>query len=134
LIAYPDDLITEARHPAGAGALDGANRHARGSYPRCGDDIEIAVREEDGMVIDVGHHTRGCAFAVASASILVRSVRGGSVAHALELGACLERDLGGTAELPWELRVLASVRVYPARIRCALIPWQALRSALTQTA
>jgi NifU-like protein involved in Fe-S cluster formation len=44
----------------------------------------------------------------------------------------MRRDLAGSAALPPDLALLGAVRIYPARIRCALLPWDALRDALDE--
>lgn len=126
---YADDLVREAGHPTGAGTLASPRRHARASNPTCGDEIDLDVEDDGARIADVAHRTRGCAFTRASASLLARAVPGLTVTDALELAATVRRDLAGTTPLPADLAALASVRVYPARIRCALLPWDALRSA-----
>lgn len=127
---YPDDLVAEARSPRGEGALASPRRTARAANPLCGDEIDLDVDHDGARVIEVAHRTRGCAFTRASASLLARSVPGLSLAQAGGLATALRRDLAGSAPLPPELAALASVRTYPARMRCALLPWEALRSAL----
>lgn len=127
---YAEDLVAEARRPRGDGALPAPRRTARRANPVCGDEIELDIDDDGARVVDVAHRTRGCVFTRASASLLARSVIGLGLRQARELSDTLRRDLAGSAALPPELAALASVRVYPARIRCALLPWEALRSAL----
>ncbi len=127
---YPDDLLVEARHPRGAGALPSPRRTARAANLVCGDEIDLDVDHDGSRIVEVAHRSRGCVFVRASASLLARSVPGLSLAQARDLATALRRDLAGTAPLPPALAALASVRVYPARIRCALLPWDALRAAL----
>ncbi len=131
--SYADDLVAEARRPIGDGTLPSPRRTGRAANPVCGDEIDLDVDDDGGRVIDVAHRTRGCVFTRASASLMARSVPGLSLAQALDLAATLRRDLAGSAALPPELAALASVRLYPARLRCALLPWEALRSALDAT-
>ena len=127
---YADGLIAEARHPLRAGSLPSPRRTARAANPVCGDEIELDVDDDGARIVDVAHRTRGCVFTRASASILARSVLGLGLGQARDLADALRRDLGGQAPLPPEVAALASVRMYPARVRCALLPWEALRSAL----
>jgi len=130
--AYADELVAEARHPRGEGTLASPTRTARAANPVCGDEIDLDVADDGARVLAVAHRTRGCAFTRASASLLVRSVLGLSIGQARDLTAALRRDLAGSAPLPRELTALASVRMYPARVRCALLPWDALRAALDE--
>ncbi len=127
---YADDLLREAGHPTGAGTLASPRRHARASNPTCGDEIDLDVEDDGTRVTDVAHRARGCAFTRASASLLARAVPGLTLEGAVDLAATVRRELPGHAPLPPDLAALESVRVYPARVRCALLPWDALRSAL----
>ncbi len=64
--------------------------------------------------------------------LILPLANGLSLVQARELIATMRRDLAGAAALPPGLSVLASVRMYPARIRCALLPWDALGAALDE--
>lgn len=129
---YAEDLVAEARRPHGEGSLASPRRTARATNPICGDEIELDVDHDGDRLSDVAHRTRGCTFTRASASLLARSVPGLSLTAARDLAATLRRDLGGSAELPARLASLAAVRIYPARLRCALLPWDALGAALDE--
>ena len=127
---YTEDLLREALRPAGQGEIATARRRALAANPTCGDEIALDIDDDGTRVIDVAHRTRGCAFTRASASLLARAIRGATLREARELASTLRRDLAGTAALPDAVASLASVRVYPARVRCALLPWEALTRAL----
>lgn len=127
---YADDLVAEARRAHGEGTLPSPRHTAHCANPVCGDEIDLDLHDEDGRIVNVAHRTRGCVFTRASASLLARAVEGRPVSVALELADVLQRELAGRRALPGELAALESVRVYPARLRCALLPWDALRIAL----
>ncbi len=129
---YAPSLLAEAKRPSGAGALTSPCAHGRAANAACGDEVDIDLRACGGRVSDVAHRTRGCTFTIASASLLSRAVLDLTIAEARDLGAALRRDLGTSVELPAQLAALAAVRVYPARLRCALLPWDALRLALDE--
>jgi len=130
--SYADDLVAEARRPRGDGALASPRRTARATNPVCGDEIDLDVDHDGARVSGVAHRARGCVFTRASASLLARSVPGLSLAQARDLATTMRRDLAGSAALPPDLAPLAAVRIYPARIRCALLPWEALWAALDE--
>lgn len=128
--AYADELVAEARRAHREGTLVSPRRSAHCANPVCGDEIELELSDESGRIVSIAHRTRGCVFTRASASLLARAVEGHSVTAARALAETLQRDLSGRAALPPDLAALESVRMYPARLRCALLPWDALRIAL----
>ncbi|MBM4434232.1 MAG: iron-sulfur cluster assembly scaffold protein [Chloroflexi bacterium] len=131
---YSSQLLDEARSPFGAGTLAAATRRAHAANPLCGDDVHVEVAEDGSAVTAVMHRTQGCTFTRASASLLARTVPGLSLEEARDLAATIRRDLPGSGPLPRALAALDAVRVYPARLRCALLPWEALRSAVDEKA
>jgi nitrogen fixation protein NifU and related proteins len=111
---------------------EGTNRHAHGHNPLCGDNLILELRLEDGVVRDVGFEGSGCAISTASASLMTESIKGKTLAqiealfngvHDLLTQNRESADLG-------KLQVLAGVRDYPARVKCATLPWHTLRAAL----
>ncbi|MBI3899602.1 MAG: SUF system NifU family Fe-S cluster assembly protein [Gammaproteobacteria bacterium] len=110
----------------------GTNRHALGYNPLCGDQLQLDLRVQDGVIQDVGFEGTGCAISTASASLMTESIKGKTV----EQAETLFRDMldlltqhGEPTEIG-KLRVLAGVREYPARVKCATLPWHTLRAAL----
>lgn len=130
MTGYAEGLVAEARLAHGHGTLPSPRRTVRAANPVCGDEIELDLDDDGARIVDVAHRTRGCVFTRASASLLARSVPGMTLAQARDLATALRTDLAGSAALPPEVAALASVRIYPVRVRCALLPWDALRSAL----
>jgi nitrogen fixation NifU-like protein len=128
---YTDELLAEARSERGRGKLASPRATARNSNPSCGDEIELDIDHDGTHVLRIAHRTIGCAFTRASASLLARFVPDMTLAEARDLAARLRQDLPGTAPMPSVFAALVSVRMYPARTRCALLPWDALLTALT---
>ena len=127
---YPDRLVAEARRAHGEGTLPAPTRRGRAVNPVCGDEIDLDVEDGAGRIVAIAHRVRGCAFTRGSAALLARAAEGMTLAAARELCRTLRDDLAGVGPLPSGLEALAEVRVYPARLRCALLPWDALRDAL----
>ena len=89
----------------------------------------------DGDVIsDVAFQGSGCAISKASASLMTEALKGKTVAHARELfeqfHAMVTSDHAGpTADLG-KLSVLAGVREFPTRIKCASLAWHTMKAAV----
>jgi nitrogen fixation NifU-like protein len=129
---YADELIAEARRDHGRGSLASPRITVRSTNPSCGDEIDLDVDHDGARISVIAHRTRGCAFTRASASLISRFVPDMTFDEARELVAKIRKDLPGTAELPGVFAALVTVRMYPARLRCALLPWDALATALDE--
>jgi len=130
-----DDLIMEhIRNARNFRAPAGAARAVQGLNPLCGDDLTVYVRVESGVIVDAAFQCLCCGVSMASASILTEAVTGlrtteakallGGIIAGLETGALPETAGAGPRAL------LATARRYPARRRCALLPWATLEAAL----
>jgi nitrogen fixation NifU-like protein len=105
---------------------------AQGRNPLCGDQVTVYVKLEGGRVADVSFQGSGCAISKASASLLTDQLKGRTPAEARGMCAQL-RELvttGKASEELGKLAVLSGVHKYPARVKCAILPWHALLAAL----
>ena len=135
---YQEVIIDHARSPRNFRALDGATRTAEAINPLCGDQLTLYLQCADGTVIDIAFEGNGCAISQASASLMTMAVKGLQHEEALALftrvHTMLTTESGGgvpPAEVG-KLAVLSGVWEYPARVKCATLAWQALRSALKE--
>jgi nitrogen fixation NifU-like protein len=106
-----------------------------GFNPLCGDDVSLYLQVEDGVIRDVGFDGVGCAISMASASLMSEAIKGKSEAEARRLFAQMRAALtnggvpAGDISLG-KLAVLAGVRDYPMRVKCATLAWHVLKAAL----
>jgi nitrogen fixation NifU-like protein len=106
-----------------------------GFNPLCGDDVSLYLQVEDGVIRDVGFDGVGCAISMASASLMSEAIKGKSEAEARRLFAQMRAALtnggvpAGDTSLG-KLAVLAGVRAYPMRVKCATLAWHVLKAAL----
>jgi nitrogen fixation NifU-like protein len=131
---YQTVILDHYKKPRNYGRPEGADRVAEGRNPLCGDHIKVFAKVDGDAVAAVGFEGSGCAISTASASLMTEIARGKSRA---EVDAVFERfhDLvtGKGAVDPasvGKLEVLAGVREYPARVKCATLAWHALEAAL----
>jgi len=130
---YQETILDHSKHPRNCHALCGANHHADGYNPLCGDKLTLYLRLKDDIVEDASFVGSGCAISTASASLMTESLKGLKREEALKL---LERfhdllttDSPVTKDLG-KLVVFCGVRDYPARVKCATLAWHTLKSAL----
>ena len=82
---YRDVILDHNRQPRNFGPLEGANHHAEGNNPLCGDRLSLAVRLNGERIEDIRFEGRGCAISTASASLMTEAVKGKDRASARQL-------------------------------------------------
>ena len=112
--------------------LEGANRTAQGHNPLCGDHVTMYLHLDGNTVKDISWQGSGCAISRASASILTTAVKGKTVAEVKSLFAQVH-DMVTTGKSNGDLgklAVFAGVHKFPARVKCAILPWHAAVAAV----
>jgi nitrogen fixation NifU-like protein len=88
----------------------------------------------DGLVRDIGFEGSGCAILLASASLMALAVNGktveGARAVAERLVALVTATSPPDGDALGDLAALVGVRDDPGRVRCATLPWHALRAGI----
>jgi nitrogen fixation NifU-like protein len=136
---YQEVVFDHNRNPRNFRVMDDATRKIDGFNPLCGDRITLYLKLRDGIIEDVSFQGQGCAISTASASIMTEVVRGLTEQQAHELFATFHRITTGQdhdvqLEELGKLAVLAGVRAYPARVKCATLAWHSLEAALADEA
>lgn len=130
---YKEALLDHYRNPRNRADPGDAQVVRRGRNPRCGDDLEIGVDFDGGILSRVRFHGRGCSICIASASIMTEATTGKACDEARALTDFMYRWFGdaptGSGAPEW-LLPLSPVREMPARRRCVLLAWEALQEAL----
>ena len=130
---YQEVILDHSRNPRNAGRLEEPSGTAKGHNPLCGDLITLDVLVEDGTIRNVSFDAKGCAISVATASIMSDMLKGKSLAEVHDLFQRFQDMLTGPAaavEGLDKLEVLAGVREFPMRVKCATLPFHTLRAAL----
>lgn len=124
-------ILDHHKRPRNFRALDSCHGAAQGVNPSCGDEVRVYVRRKDGNLDDVSFTGQGCAISRASASLMTLRCKGQSESEVRNLSQRVRAMLvAGGPEVDGDLIALAGVRNFPARVKCALLPWHALEAAL----
>ena len=132
---YQEIILEHYRKPHHKGLREPYDAEVHHLNPTCGDEITLRVHVEDGTVSDVSYDGHGCSISQASASVMTDLVIGRPVKEALETGEEFLRLMQSRGQgEPDEDRLedavaFAGVSKYPARIKCALLAWMALKDA-----
>jgi nitrogen fixation protein NifU and related proteins len=129
---YQEAILAHYKRPRNRGRLDPHTHHAEGLNPSCGDELELFMNVEDGVVTDIKFVGEGCAISQASASMLTEAVKGKPVADALGLSQKFKAMIRGEAPDPalGELQALQGVAKLHARVKCATLAWVTLEEGL----
>ena len=132
---YQEVILDHNKHPHNFGELAGADRHADGFNPLCGDKLAVYVNLDGDMITDVRFEGSGCAISKASASLMTDSVKGKTLVETRELfdrflNLVTDGDVADDGEALGKLAVFAGVRDYPTRVKCASLAWHTLRAAV----
>lgn len=132
---YQAVILEHNKKPRNFGKLDPCTHHADGHNPLCGDRLELTLNVEDGRIADIKFEGSGCAIDVASASLMTGAVKGRTVAEAEQMAsefrALVRGELDAVAPHHLgKLTLFEGVRNLPVRVKCAVLPWATLSSAL----
>lgn len=134
-------ILSHYRAPHHAGLREPYDTETRHFNPMCGDDITLRVKlkrtGDTALIDDVSYEVQGCSVCQAATSVMTDLVVGGPMHKAESLHtefASLLRDPVPDAA-PWPLHLADAVAFrdvsrHPARVKCALLGWTALRKAL----
>jgi len=129
---YQELILDHSRSPRNFRALPNCRHVAQGSNPICGDNYTLYAVLDGDVVRDISFQGSGCAISKASASLLTESLKGKTIA---EVRAMFDkvRDMVTTGNDGGDLgkvAALAGVHKFPARVKCAILPWHAIVAAI----
>lgn len=135
---YQEVIFDHYKKPRNFHSMNDANHVAHGHNRLCGDELTIYLRLDGDVIKEVSFEGTGCAISTASASLMTEALKNRNVEEAERLfeefhhlvthnDAEPARDLG-------KLEVLAGVREFPARVKCATLAWHTLQAALKDRA
>lgn len=132
---YQEIILDHYKHPRGSGKLADPAGESFQVNPTCGDEVTVGIRLDDRGLVHLGYEGQGCSISQASASVMAELLDEATVERlARAERAFLEMMHSKGAAQPDEDVLgdgiaFAGVSKYPARIKCALLPWMALQDA-----
>ena len=131
---YQEVILDHNKRPRNFRTIEGASHHADGYNPLCGDKLTLTLKVDGDSITDVAFTGSGCAISKASASLMTDTLKGKSVAEARALFERFHRMVTTPPDQSVEdlgkLSVLAGVREFPVRVKCASLAWHTLKAAL----
>ncbi|KAB1161089.1 Fe-S cluster assembly sulfur transfer protein SufU [Micromonospora echinofusca] len=137
---YQEIILDHYKHPHGRGLRDPDATGARVAEahhvnPTCGDEVTVRVATDGDVLHDVSYDGMGCSISQASASVLHELLVGRDAGDAFRVHEAFVELMSGRGQVTPDEDVLgdgvafAGVARYPARVKCALLPWMAFKDA-----
>ena len=133
---YQQVILDHNKKPRNFQKLESANRVSEGFNPLCGDQLTVYMLMDEAVVRDLSFVGTGCAISKAAASMMTQAVKGKTREEAQVLFDEFHRMVTGELDAESEgnhlgrLKIFAGVRDYPARVKCASLPWHTMHAAL----
>jgi nitrogen fixation protein NifU and related proteins len=137
---YQEVILDHYKHPHRRGLREPFGAESYQVNPTCGDEVRlrVALSDDGEQITDVSYEGVGCSISQASTSVLTDQVIGQNVGDALKTVAAFTEMVSSRGTVEGDEDVLgdgiafAGVAKYPARVKCALLGWMALKDALAQ--
>ncbi|MBX7137130.1 MAG: SUF system NifU family Fe-S cluster assembly protein [Oligoflexia bacterium] len=137
---YQEVILDHYKHPRCKGCLSTPSDSFVLYNPLCGDQVELSLTAQDDRVSEIAFNGHGCSISQASASIMSNLCRNHSFAEVREIVESFRAMMRGEVE-PAALQdklgdavALEGVRKFSARVRCAMLAWEALEKCLGSAA
>ena len=133
---YTELIAEHSRSAEHKHELADATIKERGHNPSCGDEITLELIVKDGKIEDAAFTGIGCAISQASTSMMIDLVKGKSVEEARRLADLFVSMIKGKKLSEEELEeldeaaALENISTMPARVKCAVLSWHTLDTAL----
>jgi nitrogen fixation NifU-like protein len=131
---YQEVILDHNRRPRNFHAIADASHVAEGYNPLCGDRLTLYLKVEGEVICDVAFEGSGCAISKASASLMTDALKGSTLSDARRLFDRFHRMVTTPPDQAVEdlgkLSVLAGVREFPVRVKCASLAWHTFKAAM----
>ncbi len=124
-------------HPTHKHDTDSPSVVLRGVNPSCGDDINLQLKIENGIITDGSYNGSGCAISQASADMMLDLIIGKTEEEAKKTADIFLRMIKGEAseeeiESLDEAAALQNVSLMPARVKCVQLGWRTLNEIIDE--
>jgi len=108
-----------------------ANHQIEAYNPLCGDQYQLYLDLDNGVITDLHFHGYGCAISKAACSVLAKLSQKTTLKEFNKLYEQLKNvvDPGkglDNHDIPEELKIFQAARKFPARIQCVTLGWDSL--------
>ena len=134
---YREIILDHYKNPRNRGSLEPPAVRSEGHNPLCGDEIEVFLTVDNGVISDIKIGGQGCSISQSSASMMSAAVKGKPVSevraliHRFKHMMSIDEDGEPDTSAPLgDLEALQGVVKFPVRIKCAVLSWNTLAEGL----
>lgn len=135
---YQSLIMDHGKNPRNKRIMDEHGEGCRcseGYNPLCGDKLKLYAKTDGDKLEDLSFDGEGCAIFTAASSMLTEVLKGRSVEEIRQIVdqyLTMLTDEGATPDPEGlgKLAVFGGVKEFPARVKCATLPWRALEAIL----
>jgi len=133
---YRRVIMDHYKSPRNKGSFEDGAVTVELNNPTCGDRIALQMKVDGGVIRDMKFRGEGCSISLASASMMTDALKGKTFEEALAIARDFSAMMKGEeAEFEYEdIHALSGVTKFPARIKCATLPWNALKKGIESAA
>ena len=132
---YQDIILDHYKNPRGKSPLTTPLASAHHVNRTCGDEITVDVAADAAGHLLIGYQGQGCSISQASASVMAELLEGASIDDSVAVREAFVAMMHSQGHAEPDEDVIGDgvafvgVAKYPARVKCALLPWMALQDA-----
>ena len=134
---YRTVIMDNYKNPKNKGLVKSDKYHfVHLNNPSCGDDMNVELCIEDGIVKEIHHDGKGFASWCSSASVMSDVLKGKTVEEArsiiLDFYGLVMGNLPEDEDRLGEAIAYMGVKDFPARIKCATLSWKAIEKGIDE--
>lgn len=136
---YQDIILDHYKQKHHSGLREPFDAQVHHVNPSCGDEIDLRVQLAGNVISDVSYAAEGCSISQASTSIMTDLVIGREIGDAMELFEEFREVMEGQGNVQGDEERLedavafVGVAQFPARVKCAMLGWSAMRDAVARS-
>lgn len=129
---YQDQILGFARLARQMKPIDNPDASATALNPSCGDQVDVDLKLQNGVITEISATAKGCAICEASTGFAVNALDQMDQEIALGLPQKIENYLSEKADMPLkDGEAFDAIRAFKSRHNCVLLIYQAVAKALT---
>ncbi|CAD2077662.1 NifU-like protein [Jeotgalicoccus aerolatus] len=134
---YRSVIMDHYKNPRNKGEIEDGSMTVEMNNPTCGDEIQLTLNVEAGIIKDVKFQGEGCSISMSSASMMTEAIMNQPVDKALSMADEFSNMMLGEeyhiTDDMGDIEALQGVSQFPARIKCATLTWKALEKGFKES-